>query len=38
MRYYEILYIINPNFEQGKIDEIITEVSGKLEKNKIHNH
>lgn len=40
MRYYEILYIINPNFEQGKIDEIITEVSGKLEKTKstIINH
>ena len=40
MRYYEILYIINPNFEQGKIDEIITEVSGKLENTKstIINH
>ncbi len=40
MRYYEILYIINPNFEQGKIDEIITEVGGKLEKTKstIINH
>jgi len=40
MRYYEMLYIINPNFEQGKIDEIITEVGGKLEKTKstIINH
>ena len=40
MLYYEILYIINPNFEQGKIDEIITEVGGKLEKTKstIINH
>ena len=40
MRYYEILYIINPNFEQDKINETMNMVSHKLEetKSKIINH
>ena len=40
MRYYEILYIINSNFEQGKINETMNMVSHKLEetKSKIINH
>ena len=27
MRYYESLYIVNPNYEQGKIDEVMKTVS-----------
>ena len=40
MRYYEILYIINPNFEKDKINSTILEVTRKLEetKSKIINH
>ena len=40
MRYYEILYIINSNFEQGKINETMNMVSHKLEetKSKIISH
>ena len=40
MRYYEILYIINPNFEKDKINSTIVEVTRKLEetKSKIINH
>ena len=40
MRYYEILYIINPNFEKDKINSTIIEVTRKLEetKSKIINH
>ena len=40
MRYYEILYIINPNFEKDKINSTIVEVTRNLEetKSKIINH
>ena len=40
MRYYEILYIINPNFEEDKINNTMTEITQKLEetKSKIINH
>ena len=40
MRYYEILYIINPNFEKDRINSTIVEVTRKLEetKSKIINH
>ena len=40
MRYYEILYIINPNFEKDKINSTIVEVTRKLEetRSKIINH
>ena len=40
MRYYEILYIINPNFEKDKINNTMAEVTQKLEetKSKIINH
>ena len=27
MRYYESLYIVNPNFEQGKLDEVMKTVA-----------
>ncbi|NQU28992.1 MAG: 30S ribosomal protein S6 [Candidatus Marinimicrobia bacterium] len=32
MKYYEILYIVNPNFEQPRIDEIKKEVAGEVTK------
>ena len=40
MLYYEILYIINPNFEKDKINNTMAEVTRKLEetKSKIINH
>ncbi|SUZ63822.1 uncharacterized protein METZ01_LOCUS16676 [marine metagenome] len=40
MRYYEILYIVNPNFERSKIDETMKEIDNKLTKtkSKIINH
>ena len=40
MRYYEILYIVNPNFERKKIDETIKEIDNRLTKakSKIINH
>ena len=40
MRHYEILYIINPNFEKDKINNTMAEVTRKLEetKSKIINH
>ena len=40
MRYYEILYIINPYFEKDKINNTMAEVTRKLEetKSKIINH
>ena len=40
MRYYEILYIVNPNFERKKIDETMKEIDSKLTKtkSKIINH
>ena len=27
MRYYESLYIVNPNFEQGKLDDVMKTVT-----------
>ena len=40
MSYYEILYIINPNFERKKIDDIMKEIDSRLKKtkSKIINH
>tara|TARA_Y100001970_G_scaffold129110_1_gene159282 strand:- start:178 stop:576 length:399 start_codon:yes stop_codon:yes gene_type:complete len=40
MNYYEILYIINPNFERKKIDDTMKEVESSLKKTKstIINH
>ncbi len=40
MRYYEILYIVNPNFERKKLDETMKEIDNRLTetKSKIINH
>ena len=40
MNYYEILYIVNPNFERKKIDDAMKEIEGRLKKtkSKIINH
>ena len=40
MRYYEILYIVNPNFERKKIDDTMKEIDNRLTKtqSKIINH
>ena len=40
MNYYELLYIINPNFERKKINDTMTEVESRLKKtkSKIINH
>ena len=40
MNYYEILYIVNPNFERKKIDDAIKEIESRLNKtkSKIINH
>ena len=40
MRYYEILYIVNPNFERKKIDDTMKEIDTRLTKtqSKIINH
>ena len=40
MKYYEMLYIVNPNFERKKIDDIIKEIDTRLSKtkSKIINH
>ena len=40
MRYYEILYIVNPNFERKKIDDTMNEIDIRLKetKSKIINH
>ena len=40
MRYYESLYIVNPNYEQNRIDEVMKLVSDKCNdyKFKIINH
>ena len=34
MNYYEMLYIINPNFERKKIDDIMKEIENRLNKTK----
>ena len=40
MNYYEILYIVNPNFERKKIDDVMKEIEDRLKKtkSKIINH
>ena len=40
MNYYEILYIVNPNLERKKIDDIMNEIESRLKKtkSKIINH
>ena len=40
MRYYESLYIVNPNYEQGKLDEVMKTVSEAMSEYgfKIINH
>ncbi len=40
MRYYELLYIVNSNFERKKIDEAMTEIDSRIKKtkSKIINH
>ena len=40
MRYYELLFIVNSNFEEKKIDEIMKEIDSRLKKtkSKIINH
>jgi len=40
MRYYEILYIVNPNFEKKKLDKTMKEIDNRLTKtkSKIINH
>jgi ribosomal protein S6 len=40
MNYYEILYIVNPNFERKKIDDSMKEIEDRLRKtkSKIINH
>ena len=40
MRYYEIIYIVNPNLERKKIDETMREIDSRLTKtkSKIINH
>jgi small subunit ribosomal protein S6 len=40
MRYYEILYIVNPNFERKIIDNTMKEIDSRLKetKSKIINH
>ncbi|MFQ6611622.1 MAG: 30S ribosomal protein S6 [Fidelibacterota bacterium] len=30
MRYYESLYIVNPNFEQERLNDLMNEVAGKV--------
>ena len=40
MNYYELLYIVNPNFEKKKIDDTMKEIDNRLNKtkSKIINH
>ncbi len=30
MRYYESLYIVNPSYEQDRLDEVMKTVSDKM--------
>ena len=34
MRYYELLYIVNSNFEQKKIEEAMNEIDSRIKKTK----
>ena len=40
MNYYELLYIVNPNFEKNKLDDTMKEIESRLikTKSKIINH
>ena len=40
MRYYELLYIVNSNFEEQKIEEAMKEINSRIKKtkSKIINH
>ncbi len=40
MRYYELIYIVNSNVERKKIDQVMKEISSRLEntESKIINH
>ena len=40
MRYYELIYIVNSNVERNKIDQVMKDISSRLEKteSKIINH
>tara|TARA_Y100000589_G_scaffold272431_1_gene265512 strand:- start:492 stop:923 length:432 start_codon:yes stop_codon:yes gene_type:complete len=40
MRYYELIYIVNSNVERKKIDQVMKDISSRLEKteSKIINH
>ena len=35
MRYYELLYIVNPNLEDDKVNNIIDEIGNDLNKSKV---
>ena len=35
MRYYELLYIINPNFEQDRLNKVMENVSTELNGKKV---
>lgn len=35
MRYYELLYIVNPNFEDEKVNGIIDEIGSEINKGKV---
>ena len=37
MNYYEILYIVNPNFERKKIDDAMKEIESRINKTKSKN-
>ena len=40
MRYYELIYIVNPNIERKKINQVMKDIGGRLEdaESKIINH
>ena len=40
MRYYELIYIVNSNIERKKVDEVMVDISSKLENagSKLINH
>ena len=40
MRYYELIYIVNSNIERKKVDEVMSDISSKLESagTKLINH
>ena len=40
MRYYELIYIVNSNIERKKVDQVMKDIGGRLEKagSKLINH